>query len=88
MRSPFSAEVTEILGRLRDDEGCIWQISISRRAASRLAKDRYRLPVTRGVNWTCILRWPDRVVSAEGASAEEAMRAALRDAGVTPPRSG
>ena len=79
--SPFSAKTAATLRRLEDEEGCNWEITLSRADAQRAASARGDPGRARGLTWTCILRWPDRMVSGEGPSAEEAMRAALREAG-------
>ena len=65
--TPFSSETAATLERLRREEGCLWEITLPREDAGWL---------------TCILRWPDRVVRGEGPSAEEAMRAVMRAAGL------
>ena len=80
---PFSTETTATLERLRDEEGCDWEITLPRADANRLADPADDSPSAEAIAWTCVLRWPDRFVRGEGPSAEGAMRAALREAGVT-----
>ncbi|MBA3689515.1 MAG: hypothetical protein H0W81_11935 [Chloroflexi bacterium] len=83
--SPFSAETTATLERLLREEACHWEITLPREDAGRLADPEDDSPSTQGIAWTCVLRWPTRVVRGEGPSAEEAMRAAFGAAGVTEP---
>lgn len=80
--SPFSAQTAAALQRLEVEEGCNWEITLSSTDAARAARGGYEPSSVRDLAWTCILRWPDRMVRAEGPSAEEGMQHALRAAGV------
>ena len=67
MPSPFSAKTAAALRRLEDEEGCHWEINLSREDAQKAAGGRDYPFSARDLAWTCILRWP-RIASRPAAS--------------------
>lgn len=85
---PFSAKTAAELQRLEDEEGCLWQITLAREGPNRIPEADHHPSSARGLTWKCVLRCPTRIMRAQGPSAEEAMRAALRQAGAAEVRLG